>query len=926
VVAETLYTYNAEATGIPAAEFVLDLAPSNMTVNATNGLVEWTPSAAQFGTNSVSLLASNVVGVATQSYDVVVAGTLPVITSDAVTNVVAEQLYSYDADATGIPSASFMLDLAPSNMTVNATNGLVEWTPSAAQFGSHSVSLLASNVVGVATQNFEIVVDGTVPVIISDAVIKAVAEVPYSYGAEATGIPDPEFSLLMAPTGMIVDAVSGLVNWTPTLNQVGTSTVSVLAFNAVGVATQNFEVIVKEPPETIGINFTGALQSGHKLAAVVESDVMGVEDQIYWNSTGEGAAAGMLANLKSGSGDIHPALSVNWDFYGYGWSQNAVEGMNSPPAAPNVNYNPTNKNHKLMGGLLWDDTPRSMEIWGLQDVFRTNSTYDVIVYTDPVDNGDHTLVTTVNGSSIVIDTVHYSDPGAAFDDATMDHSGNYVRFYGLTGSNLVVTVSPAPDGSIVGSLNGIQIVEIPADPSDVPELIGIDCTGDLTDGNRLAAVVDADVMGVESQTNWNSTGEGVVMGALLGLKGASGVYHSTAVASWIFDNSGWSQNAVEGQNIPPAAPVPVYNPVNKNHKVMGGMLWDLISRSVNVSGLNSVLEPDSTFDVLVYVDPWLGGGATEISIGGESVVVQPLDYNDPGAAFVEASESNEGNYVRFEGLSGSNLTVSVSPGAGGFCFLNGIQIIEVYGVAPVIVSTPPASVIIGESYVYDAEATGNSVPLFELDIAPSGMTVNADSGLLEWTPKNDQLGTNYVSLLASNSTGVATQSFNVVVDGAYAEITSIAPTSVVVGDTYGYTLEATGVPAPQFVLGTAPAGMSFDTFSGLVEWMPLSSQSGQSYVELIATNLLGATTQSFWITVVDVPVIEGISLAGNQIEIDFNHLTTGIQARVERTFILTPPAWTNVGIITPVSTMTNWIETVSNEWTSAFYRIIVEDD
>ncbi|MDF7827135.1 hypothetical protein P4B35_24140, partial [Pontiellaceae bacterium B12227] len=130
--------------------------------------------AAQFGTHSVSLLASNVVGVATQSYDVVVAGTVPSITSDAVTNVVAEQLYSYDADATGIPSASFMLDLAPSNMTVNATNGLVEWTPSAAQFGTHSVSLLASNVVGVATQSYDVVVAGTLPVITSDAITNVV--------------------------------------------------------------------------------------------------------------------------------------------------------------------------------------------------------------------------------------------------------------------------------------------------------------------------------------------------------------------------------------------------------------------------------------------------------------------------------------------------------------------------------------------------------------------------------------------------------------------------------------------------------------------------------------------------------------------------------------------------------------------------------
>ncbi|MDF7826704.1 GDSL-type esterase/lipase family protein, partial [Pontiellaceae bacterium B12227] len=114
-----LYTYEVGANGNPAPSYALETAPSGMTINATNGLVQWSPVS---GTNAVSVLASNALGVVTQSFNIVaVSSTLPVITSDAVTNVVAEQLYSYDAAATGIPSASFMLDLAPSNMTVNAT-------------------------------------------------------------------------------------------------------------------------------------------------------------------------------------------------------------------------------------------------------------------------------------------------------------------------------------------------------------------------------------------------------------------------------------------------------------------------------------------------------------------------------------------------------------------------------------------------------------------------------------------------------------------------------------------------------------------------------------------------------------------------------------------------------------------------------------
>jgi len=58
---------------------------------------------------------------------------------------------------------------------------------------------------------------------------------------------------------------------------------------------------------------------------------------------------------------------------------------------------------------------------------------------------------------------------------------------------------------------------------------------------------------------------------------------------------------------------------------------------------------------------------------------------------------------------------------------------------PVITSTPVTTVVEGQPYSYDVEATdpdAGDVLTFSLDIAPAGMTINATTGVIHWTPVN----------------------------------------------------------------------------------------------------------------------------------------------------------------------------------------------
>lgn len=81
-----------------------------------------------------------------------------------------------------------------------------------------------------------------------------------------------------------------------------------------------------------------------------------------------------------------------------------------------------------------------------------------------------------------------------------------------------------------------------------------------------------------------------------------------------------------------------------------------------------------------------------------------------------------------------------------------------------IASTPVTAATQGAAYLYQVTASPATGVTFSLDVAPSGMSVGAQSGLITWTPTNAQVGPNAVTVRAASSSGQSdTQSFTVTV-------------------------------------------------------------------------------------------------------------------------------------------------------------------
>ncbi|MCU0574508.1 MAG: GDSL-type esterase/lipase family protein [Syntrophobacteraceae bacterium] len=86
------------------------------------------------------------------------------------------------------------------------------------------------------------------PSITSSPVLKSYVGRNYHYDVEAAGNPTPQFILKQSPQGMTVSPYTGMITWIPTVQQMGSSVVTVEAFNDSGFDTQEFTVQVTDAP------------------------------------------------------------------------------------------------------------------------------------------------------------------------------------------------------------------------------------------------------------------------------------------------------------------------------------------------------------------------------------------------------------------------------------------------------------------------------------------------------------------------------------------------------------------------------------------------------------------------------------------------------------------------------------------------------
>ena len=172
--------------------------------------------------------------------------------------------------------------------------------------------------------------------------------------------------------------------------------------------------------------------------------------------------------------------------------------------------------------------------------------------------------------------------------------------------------------------------------------------------------------------------------------------------------------------------------------------------------------------------------------------------------------------------------------------------------APQITSVPDLEAIAGRPYTYVLEAidANDDAILFALDVAPESMDIDPVTGLVTWTPGQDDLGTHVVTVRAEDGRGGLTQqSFTLrVVDPPTNRPPLFTTAPVVDASANTPYVYRPGVADPDgdtltFTLDSAPTGMTIDALTGELVWTPTADQLGGSAVAIVVSDVQGGSAR-----------------------------------------------------------------------------------
>ncbi len=236
------FSYQITATNSPASFGATGLPPG-VSVNTTTGLVSGTPTAS--GTFNATVSATNVTGTGSQPVTITIGLVAPAITSSGSASGTGGQPFSYQITAANLPS-SYGASGLPAGLTVDTTSGLISGTPTVT--GSFSATITAANSAGTGSQGLTITIALATPVITSPATASGSSGAPFSYQITASNLPT-SYGATGLPTGLSVNASTGLISGTPIVS--GSFNATISATNAAGTGSQALTISLAAGPPVI---------------------------------------------------------------------------------------------------------------------------------------------------------------------------------------------------------------------------------------------------------------------------------------------------------------------------------------------------------------------------------------------------------------------------------------------------------------------------------------------------------------------------------------------------------------------------------------------------------------------------------------------------------------------------------------------------
>ena len=248
---EYVYDVEAEDADNDTLTYSLLTFPAGMQIQNDTGVIQWTPDSGDLGNHSVAVEVTDGVETDQQEYTLTVLAepiSAPTITSTPVTQASINQLYSYDVEATHPENdtLTYTLTSYPSGMVIDDATGLIEWTPTPGDEGGHEVNVRVTDEAGMYDEQLFTITVNSGPVITSSPNLTAYDGQLWTYDVEATDADNDTlvYTLAESPEGMNINSGTGLVEWTPSNDQLGGNAVEVVVSDGITNASQSFVVNV----------------------------------------------------------------------------------------------------------------------------------------------------------------------------------------------------------------------------------------------------------------------------------------------------------------------------------------------------------------------------------------------------------------------------------------------------------------------------------------------------------------------------------------------------------------------------------------------------------------------------------------------------------------------------------------------------------
>jgi hypothetical protein len=195
-------------------------------------------------------------------------------------------------------------------------------------------------------------------------------------------------------------------------------------------------------------------------------------------------------------------------------------------------------------------------------------------------------------------------------------------------------------------------------------------------------------------------------------------------------------------------------------------------------------------------------------------------------------------------------------------------------IAPIITSMPLEEAEEDSTYMYQVIGFDENEEAIEysLLVAPAGMNIDSSTGLIDWTPLNNQIGFHEIIIEASDGLLSINQSFTLEVKAINdkPKIISIPQTIAIEDLAYYYDVDAIDEDNEMlnYSLLSMPEGMSINESDGLISWIPSNSQVGAAKVGISVSDGNLTDFQEFVLNVTninDMPIINSTPKA-NAIE------------------------------------------------------------